>query len=250
MTGVALWQRATILAAGLAAGAVLFLDAPRRMRWAVARRGAVYLVVALAIVSPWLVRNFQIFGRPHLTTDFPHILFLGNNPHSNGTFADEHGQRNIVHADPEFQAKISRASEIEQYHIFWGEVRRFVTESPGAYLDLTLRRVVGFFWFTPNAGVDYPPWQRAVYRLSYVFLLLLGGIGTVLVWRGAERQGRVRAAVLWASVLGVAAVYALTVINLRHRLPLELVLAIFAAEPLWRVGRRLRPRPSAGLTRS
>lgn len=231
--GLTLWQRATLLGAGAAVWIMaIFLDRPhRRKQFA---RGAVWLGVALLVVSPWLIRNYRLFGRFVLTTDFAHHLWLGNNPWSNGTFSDMEGRRVFYLADSAFQERIHKASEIEQYDIFLDKAKRFVLENPGKYGELALRRLWAFFWFSPNAGITYDAWQRAIYRAVYIILLSLGAVGLVLYWVRATREEHRRVILLIASVFGLAAVHSLVVININHRVPLELVFAIFAAESISR----------------
>lgn len=105
-------------------------------------------------------------------------------------------------------------------------------ENPGQFGALALRRLWAFFWFSPNAGIEYAEWQRALYRAAYTVLLSLGVLGLALYWRRATREERFRAAVLVASVFGLAAAHTLTAINLKHRVPFELVLSIFATKSL------------------
>ncbi len=231
--GLALWQRATLLGAGAAVWIMaIILGGSHRPRQLA--RGAVWIGVALLVVSPWLIRNHMLFGRIVLTTDFAHILWLGNNSWSNGTYLDMEGRRVFYLADSAFRERIHRASEIEQYDIFLDEAKRFVLENPGKYGELSLRRLWAFFWFSPNSGITYVAWQRALYRAAYIALLSLGAVGLVLYWVRATREEHRRVILLIASVLGLAAVHSLVVININHRVPLELVLAIFAAESISR----------------
>ena len=231
--GLALWQRATLLAAGAAvwAGAVLLGGPHRRKQLA---RATVWFCVAMLAVSPWLFRNYLLFGRVVLTTDFAHVLWLGNNPWSNGTYSDMEGRRVFHLADPAFRERFHGTSEIGQYDLFLGEVRRFALENPGKFGDLVLRRLWAFVWFSPNAGIEYAAWQRALYRAAYTGLLSLGVLGFALYWRRANNEEHRRVVMLISSVFGLAAVHALTAINLKHRVPLELVLAVFAAESISR----------------
>jgi hypothetical protein len=231
--GLGLLQRSTLLCAGAAVWlmAILFDRSHRRKQLSC---GAVWLGVTFLVVSPWLIRNYGLFGRFVLTTDSVHALWLGNNPLSNGTYLDMEGQRVFYLADSAFQKRIHEASEIEQYDIFMGEAQKFMLENPGKYGALVLRRLWAFFWFSPNAGVEYAAWERSLYRAAYTILLSLGMSGLVFYWRRASRKERYKVVVLVASVFALATVYALTVINLRHRVPFELVLSIFAAETvLW-----------------
>jgi 4-amino-4-deoxy-L-arabinose transferase-like glycosyltransferase len=227
--GVALWQRATLLAAAAGAWiAALLVTAPEG-RSRRGRQAAIALATSIAVVSPWLVRNQRLVGRFVPTTDFAHVLWLGNNPLSNGTYSDAGGQRVFYLADPAFQGSISQASEAEQYDLFLAEVGRFVREHPGRFATLVLTRLRAFFWFTPNAGIEYAPWQATLYGFFYSALLGLGLLGLVAFWRAAAPEARGRALVLLGAVFGLATVHSLTALNLKHRVPFEMVLCVFAA---------------------
>ncbi len=71
LMGLTLWQRATLLGAGAAVWimAILLSEPHRRKQLA---HGAIWLGVALLVVSPWLIRNYKLFGRFVFTTDFAH----------------------------------------------------------------------------------------------------------------------------------------------------------------------------------
>lgn len=247
VSGVALWQRATLVAAGLAAWGVAILTEGRGRRRALLAGAAVWLAVSLATIAPWLARNYLEVGRPVVTTDFAHILWLGNNAWSNGTFSDMAGRRVFSVADPAFQRRIQGAPEVVQYDTFLGEALAFVAQRPAAYAALTARRLWAFVWFSPNAGATYTGTENALYRLAYVALLTAGGVGLVLYWQRAGGEAGRRALVPFAAVAGLAVVHALTAINLKHRVPFELVLAIFAAETVGRTMLVLRPTLAAGL---
>lgn len=248
--GVALWLRGTLLVAGIAAWAVGIVTGAPRERWKIAGHAAIWLMLAMLVVSPWLIRNYLLLGRPLLITDFPHQVWLGNNPLSNGTFSDMQGRRVFFLADPAFQAKIRAASELGQYDLFLGEVKRFISGHPDRFAALSARRLLAFFWFSPNAGITYTAWQNVIGRVAYVLLLSLGILGFASCWRRMDSAGRRRALIFLASILGVALVHSLTVINMSHRVPLELGLAVFAAENLGRDSDLVRTLRRAGVPRA
>lgn len=228
--GLTLWQRAAFLAAGVVSWIAAVVWVRPAQRWQMARTAALWLGIAALTISPWLVRNYHLFGRLVVTTDAAHILWLGNNPLSNGTFSDMEGKRVFYEADPAFQRRVIGASELEQHDIFFEEARRFIAEQPGRFGELVLGRLWSFLWFSPNAGISYTGRQNLVYRVAYVGLLGFGMAGLVLCWRRLTDDQRYRMTVLMASIAGLAMVHALTAINLKHRVPFELVLAIFASE--------------------
>jgi hypothetical protein len=238
IAGIALWQRSTLLIVGLCAWAAVLWKSPSARR-PMCRGMALWCVVTLLVIAPWLLRNYRLFGRLIMTTDAAHIVWLGNNPWSNGTYSDQAGRRVIALADATFQEQLSHASELGQHDLFLEATRRFIVDHPGRFFQLILRRVGSFAWFSPNAGVGYALWQDALYRIAYVSLLLMGAGGALLFWRRADLADRRTAWVLIASVVGVAAVHAVTAINVKHRVPLELLLSIFASGGLqWCLGKR------------
>lgn len=232
--GLALWQRASLFAAGLSAWLVAVMVARSGRRVAFAQAAALWTAVALVVISPWLLRNDRLFHRVMITTDTAHILWLGNNPWSNGTYSDAEGRRVFYLADPAFQRAVSSASELGQHDLFVEATRRFIAEQPARWGGLVLHRLFAFVWFSPNAGVGYTEWQRVVYRLAYAALLVCGALGIGLAWRRASRDRRFTIVILCAAVAGVAAVHAATAINMKHRVPLELLLSLFAAVSLTR----------------
>jgi hypothetical protein len=240
LTGLALWQRGALLVCGLALWAWALARDPGARRRQLGH-AVIWLSFALAALAPWIIRNQVVLGRPVLTTDVPHIIWLGNNPLSNGTYSDMQGRRIFEVADPALRRRILGASELEQSAIFLGEARRFVADHPVTFVGLAARRALAFVWLSPNAGLAYEAWQQIAYVIAYGVLLASGTFGFMRFWNRADRAGRGRAALVVASVAGLLAVYAVTAINLRHRVPLEVVLGIFAAG-LWNVGPR---RPSA-----
>jgi hypothetical protein len=243
VTGLALWQRSPLLFTGGTLWVASVAVTPRGHRRQLVR-AAVFVVVALAVVQPWFARNYAHLGRWVYTTDTAHIIWLGNNPLSNGTYSDEHGQRIFYRADPAFRATIEGASELEQTDRFLAAVTTFVREQPARAASLVAGRVWAFGWFAPNAGAEYRPWQVRLYSVIYVGLLVLGGAGAVRFFRDADADRRREGLLVCASLLGLVAVHALTAINMKHRVPLEMMLSIFAAVPATAALRAFRPFPA------
>jgi len=247
VTAVGLWQRATLLLAAGAMWVVGVVTAPAGERGRGVRTAAVWLVVCALLISPWLIRNYRLFDRVLFTTDFAHIVWLGNNPWSNGTYSDAGGTRVFFRADPSFRRTIEGAPELVQYERFLAEARRFIVEEPASYARLTLSRLHAFVWFSPNAGVTYTASEQHLYTIFFALLLAFGVTGLMLTWKDGTGERRRDVLLLVASVAGIAIVHALTAINLKHRVPLELVLSIFAADPAsrvlgWAAARRPRGR--------
>lgn len=236
--GLALWQRATLLGAAAGAWSASALASRRGNRTRLARLGLGSLALAVVLVLPWVVRNQIVVGRPLLTSDFAHILWLGNNPLSNGTYGDAGGIRVFDVAPQPFRRTVIGQPEMVQHDVFFAAFRRFVSEQPRAYLRLAAARVQGFFWYPPAAGVRHTGWRVTLYRLAYETLLVAGLLGLALRLRRGGPEALRAAAPLLGAVLGLAAVHALTALDLKHRVPFEMALCVFAPELLRRRGPR------------
>ena len=237
--GLALWERSALLVSGVAAWIAALCLAPRHDRGLMVRRAAIWLGVALLVIAPWLARNHHLFGRVLMTTDSAHVFWLGNNPVSNGTYSDMAGRRVIESADPAFLTRLHGAPELAQYDLFRAEAWRFITQHPRRFFELFRGKLWAFIWFAPNAGVQYTALEGWLYRAAYAALLLLGLCGFALWWVTAERRGRHQMVLVLSAVAGLAVVHALMAINMKHRVPWEMVLAIFAAQAVTRGGRQL-----------
>ncbi len=235
VTAVALWERSSLFATGCAAWFAGIVTAPRLRRRIIQRAAIVWTLVALTAFSPWLIRNYRLFGRVIITTDAAHIFWLGNNPWSNGTYSDSRGHRIIEQAPEAFQRQLAASTEPQQYDLFRRAALSFIREHPARFAQLIVARLWAFVWFSPNAGVEYTQWQQWIYRAAYVPLLMLGLTGFAISCRHADPMRRRDAWLIAAAVSGLAVTHALMAINLKHRVPFELMLSLFAAEPLARL---------------
>jgi hypothetical protein len=163
------------------------------------------------------------------TTDTAHIIWLGNNALSNGTYSDAQGHRIFYRADPAFRATIEGASELEQTDRFLAATREFVLAHPAWAASLAVRRVWALLWMPSNAGAEYEAWQIALYIVAYLMLVTAGVGGAVIFMRAGTGSARRRALLALSSLLGLVVVHALTAVNTKHRVPFEIMLAVFAA---------------------
>ncbi len=245
--GLGLWERTTLwaIAIGLWCAGLVFGPSVRRRTTLIS--AAVSLSLGLAVFSPWLIRNARLFGRVIVTTDAAHILWLGNNPWSNGTYSTDAGKRVFYVADPAFQRSIVGQPELVQHDRFLAAAKQFIAEDPIRFIRLSLRRAWAFLCFSPNVGVQYTETQRVGYRVVYSVVLLLGFVGAGRWWRRATREQRQDGLLVAASLIALAAVHAVMAINLKHRVPFELILSLFAASGVIDAVSRRRPCTPAEL---
>jgi 4-amino-4-deoxy-L-arabinose transferase-like glycosyltransferase len=108
--------------------------------------GAALCVLAAALlVSPWLVRNYHVFGRFILVRDnLPLEMYEANNDQSFGLWTRNEHPGNNPDAMRRFQELGELGFMTEKQH----EVREFIREHPGKFLRFTLERA-GYFWMAP-----------------------------------------------------------------------------------------------------
>ena len=124
--------------------------------------------------------------------------------------------------------------------VFLDAARTFVREHSARAASLFARKIYAFIWFAPNVGAEYRGWQITLYVAWYIALLVLGVAGAATVWRGGGVAQRRRMILVGGAVFGLAALHALAAINMKHRVPLELVLSVLASAYVTR-GIRLAP---------
>src|SRR3954467_5160186 len=179
-------------------------------------------VLALAIVSPWMVRNYLVFHKPvFIRSNFGHELYKGNNLGASG--------QNNTGLNP-----VQNVNEFNRYATL-GEMR-YVAEDgraakdlirkyPGWFLKLTRRRIDAF-WNGPTdvtSMFEFNDAHLALKKFLYASLSFAGLGGLLLaLWRR-----EVYAPMFAAIVLLYPMIYYITFPNVRYRLPLEPILLLY-----------------------
>ena len=172
-------------------------------------------VLFAALVSPWLIRNEMVFGRPvFFRSNFWFEFHLGNYHFSNGMgFNGKHPTVN--------------EAEMKKY-VAWGELRyidyykqdslRFVRQYPSEFLDLALHRAWWFWDGTPLLYQTREWWQP----WKFWPLSLLGWLGLLFVLTRRPRGWLLFAAALL--VYPIPYYLAYPVAKYRHAIEPELLL--------------------------
>ena len=187
----------------------------------------------LLILSPWIWRNYLVFGRPLLRSNFGLELKLGNNSGAEA-YMQTHGRGKIEMYHP-----IIKKDELEKYRIMGelaytasagNEALAFIRTHPYDFVKLTLQRIL-YFWVRDldlNEGLDghfgiqskKSAFTTVIYILPLPFMLL----GIVIVFSGQRPAG-----VLISYLILFPLVYYITHVRQRYRFPVEPVMLIFAA---------------------
>ena len=185
-------------------------------------------LTALLLFAPWSYRSEQLFHRPVLVSANGGVnLWMGNNPESTGGYMEL--------PDKKFP------NEVDRDRYYGREAVSFILSHPVAYAKLTIRRAIttfdretiGIVWNEKGLRSKYADAAITVLkRLSSAYwwaLLVLGFAGIALAIRRRPIEP------LWpllAAFAYFAAFPVLTVAMDRYHVPIDPMLAIFAAYAL------------------
>lgn len=190
-------------------------------------------ILFAALVSPWLIRNEVVFGRPvFFRSNFWFEFHLGNYHFSNGMgYSGKHPTANA----PEFQ-KYAAWGEMHYLDYYKQDGLRFVREYPREFLDLTLHRTWWFWDGTPLLYQTREWWQP----WEFWPLSLAGWLGLLFALTRRPRGWFLFAAALLVYPVPYYFVY--PVAKYRHAIEPELLLlSLYLAAVLWSEIRRFAP---------
>lgn len=220
------------------------------------RNAALMACAALAVVSPWIARNYRVHGEfVFVKSTFGYAFWQGNNSHSWGTdkipktAADIAAERGGTWADanrriwearhetlyiddvlltPEDYALFATQSEPERCRELQSRAVTFIREQPYEYGRLCLKRLQYLLLFDEtNPKASHP-----IYRASTLAWLVTFAAGAILLRRDWRRVWPVLA-ISSAIVL----FHVLTIASARFRMPVEPLTFVCCAAALTRRSR-------------
>lgn len=202
----------------------LYREAGQDRSKMIATVGAI-LIAALLVISPWILRNYALFGRFTLIkSNFGNELFLGNNEYSVGDHRDvvvplRNLDEILSEAEMEF---IRKSNEVIRSDFLLGKAVDHIVAHPLRFSQLTLNRVLHYWTFpNPPGGVF-----EKLSLVCYFMLLVLSALGFA---QSDLRSSHVQLALLF--LLSLPLPYYFTVIaHFRYRFPIEPILMVFAAQ--------------------
>jgi hypothetical protein len=246
---------------GLAAAGVALAVCARQGARRAARPLAVAAAVALAGLVPWTVRNARVHGEfVFVKSTFGYAFWQGNCAASEGTdkvvrasvekalgrARERPGLRglnaslwearheagyldDVVLTADDYRA-LAAVSEPERSRRLFRRAVADLRDEPGRYARLCLRRLRYFMFFDETN----PKTRNVVYRASHLGLSALAVLG--LVFARPETRRRLAPTLVTAAL--VTAFHALTIVSARFHIPLEPLMAVWAACGLTRLGLR------------
>ncbi|MQA20026.1 glycosyltransferase family 39 protein [Rugamonas rivuli] len=211
--------------AGLALAPVLVIAlamSPLSFSRKLARLGLAGLV-AMLVVAPWLIRNYQVVGAPVLNTNGGFNLYLGNNPAANGMF--------ISIADtprgPTWQL-LRKQGELVANNTLKSEALAWIRQNPARFLKLSFKKAA-LFWMPPIHEGEGPQSKgEALTRLAWLaqYVLICGLAVAGMAYR---RLRTPNTGLIWLAILCYTAVHMIFYVIYRYREPIMPLLIILAA---------------------
>jgi len=147
---------------------------------------ALCVLMAALVVSPWLVRNFEVFGKFIFVRDnLPLEMYEANNNQSAGLWTrSEHPGNN-----PEAMRKFQEVGELGFMAEKQQEVRKFIREHPGRFLRFTVERAV-YFWIAPPQATIVNGYDLMISRhTNFLLAAVFAFAGLWLTIRNRVRGG-------------------------------------------------------------
>jgi len=128
--------------------------------------GILSVAIAGAVVSPWLIRNYEVFGKFVFVRDnLPLELHMANNEHSEGFWTRNEHPGNDSEAMRQFQ-ETGELRFMRQKKI---EFQEFLREHPGKFLGYCLERAA-YFWIAPPSFTNFEGYDLEISRHMNFFL--------------------------------------------------------------------------------
>lgn len=204
------------------------------------KRGVVLATIttamACAIVAPWTLRNYLVFGDFVLVKSPSGLaLWVGNHPGATGTQFTVDPDGRVVHAvdrmDPTLRARLHELGEPGAYKELGRAARAHMRTHPGETGRLMLRKA-GYFWWYPTWLTDphdarHPVLAQFRHPYKPVWALIL--VSALLGAASHRREWR-RWAFLVTPLVCYTLLYAATNVgsNPRYRMPVEPVVMVFS----------------------
>jgi hypothetical protein len=189
-------------------------------------KGSVMIGLVFLLILPWLIRNDHRVGRPLLVSNTFDTFWIGNNPHATGGHFSKNG-KTVLENSP-FAKELLDLSELERGEIFAQDSQNWLKNHPFAFLGLFCKKVYNFWWFSSTSGFLYRPLWNFGYRIFY-FLFFGTFLGGILLLRQKKDCVSMNSLNFILCFFVVFSLFqAIFYVEIRHRIPLIPLMAIFS----------------------
>ena len=220
----------------------------RERRWSTVRHLALVLTFTLLTIAPWAIRNWQVFGRPIVTTTHGgYTLWLANNPAYYREVVKGGAPAWAGDSLARWQAETDQ--NLDQLEIL-GEVNRdralsqqaqaFILENPVRFVRACLFRAQIFWAITPSRTAGEGQNLPMLWAVGGFYLALwIGGVASLV--RFCRTRSLLESAenlTAFSLIVGFFIVHLVYWTDVRMRAPIMPAIAVFVAGA-WRTsGRR------------
>jgi 4-amino-4-deoxy-L-arabinose transferase-like glycosyltransferase len=192
----------------------------------------------LGTIAPWLVRNYETFGKfIFIRSNFGAELRLGNGPYANGMWMQWlHPSQNIVE-----MRRYERLGEIQYVATRKREALDFIRQSYGRFAWISFKRFV-YYWGGLPRSSEIPvlaPFKNSLFLASSV--LAFWGLGRAL------RKKRPGAWLFFWLIVSYPTIYYFVFPHPRYRHPIEPELGILIVYVISAAGRDSQAASSGSL---
>lgn len=196
-------------------------------------RNLVILGVCMAIpLTPWLYRNYNLFGRPLLNNNGGFNLYIGNNPSATGMFIS------IVDTpigDSCIQIKKECGGEAGINAYLKSLAIKHIRSNPMDTLFLSLKKMV-IFWMPPvheGKGGNQSTFESVIrffWLVEYIVLIIFA-LGSLAFIRPILLQGWI----LYACIIFYTGIHMIFYIIFRYRLSIMPIICLLSGYCLWQI---------------
>ncbi len=142
---------------------------------------ALSLGIMLLMVSPWTIRNYQVFDRFVLVSSNSGFnLYMGNNPIATGEFQQaQPNAESILMDSARAQYFREHTSSVERDSYLFHVATHWMSEHPWEVIKLDLKKFYYHWWLRESAGsnIQVPLWMISTYNVISLLLAILGLFG-------------------------------------------------------------------------
>ena len=144
----------------------------------------VSFLITIFLVSPYLIRNYKIFGIITLTKSAGFNLFKGNNPRSTVEGSPMLNLEDIKKLSPKTYEKAIKIKKQDRYdliidNLYKEDGVKFILDDPLRYIKLYFLKLFAFIFFDTNS--TYPNYYNPFHIIPKIFISITTVIGIILI---------------------------------------------------------------------
>lgn len=206
-------------------------------------KAALFLSLAtFLVVAPWVIRNYIIHKEVMIISMTGETFWRGNNKYAVGTSFSGDGRTILDQWPDEFKRSILALDEIGQKKFFEREARDFIRGNPRRFIELYLKKVFYFWWFSPQSGAIYPRIYLTLYKCIYFIVAAFFLLGVLKATIFCGKAMRNNSMVLIFVFAAICLTQSLFYVEGRHRWIIEPLMLVFFSYGLIEARRYLERR--------